>query len=242
MKQNILDEQFLQLEALLKNCDDLSISLQFKLVQNIYDSGLNGQQKLLQKLVFDYLNKSDLISFIHGFIFELLSKSTYPAIIQVVNQYFYNGIIPLKSACGIDYLNLQQLLSKQQFQKANQLTHLKLCQLAQIQGNHSREWLYFTDILLLPTLDLYTIDKLWSIHSRGLFGISIQRKIWLSNDSDWNKFWDKIGWKVNGLPRRYPQEFIWNFSAPQGHLPLFNQLRGVRVLSALFMHPVWNEK
>nr|YP_009297816.1 hypothetical protein Kuma_116 [Kumanoa americana]AOM67550.1 hypothetical protein Kuma_116 [Kumanoa americana] len=241
-RKNILDEQFSQLESLLENYDDLSISLQFKLVQNIYDLGLNGQQKLLQKLIFDYFNKSDLINCIHGFIFELLLKSTYPPIIQVVNQYFYHGIVPLKSACNIDYLTLQQLLLKQQFQKADHMTHLKLCELAQIQGNHAREWLYFTDVSLLPALDLYTIDKLWSIHSRGLFGISIQRKIWLSSDSDWNKFWDKIGWKVNELPRRYPQEFIWNLNAPPGHLPLFNQLRGVQVLSALFMHPVWNEK
>jgi hypothetical protein len=27
-----------------------------------------------------------------------------------------------------------------------------------------------------------------------------------------------------------------------GHLPLLNQLRGVRVAASLFSHPVWSEK
>ncbi|PLZ94121.1 hypothetical protein CI594_16205, partial [Fischerella thermalis CCMEE 5196] len=38
---------------------------------------------------------------------------------------------------------------------------------------------------------------------------------------------------------RYPQEFTWDLSAPKGHLPLSNQLRGVRVIASIFAHPAW---
>jgi len=212
------------------------------LIQRIYDYGLNGQQKLLQKLICNYSNNVNLINCIDGFIFELLLQSDNQTILYVLKQYFPQGILPLRSACNIDYSILQKLLASQQFEEANKLTNLKLCSLAQIVGNHSRQWLYFTDISSLPSIDLYIIDKLWSIHSRGLFGISIQRKIWLSNNLDWDKLWDQIGWKVNRATCRYPQEFIWDITAPAGHLPLFNQLRGTQVLSTLFSHPVWANK
>ncbi|MEO8890989.1 MAG: GUN4 domain-containing protein, partial [Coleofasciculaceae cyanobacterium] len=33
--------------------------------------------------------------------------------------------------------------------------------------------------------------------------------------------------------------FIWDLSAPRGHLPLSNQLRGVRPFAALMGHRAW---
>ena len=92
----------------------------------------------------------------------------------------------------------------------------------------------------MPSEDLIVIDSLWQAYSRHKFGFSKQRQIWLSTNCDWEKFWDQIGWKNNGIARRYPNEFLWDVNAPSGHLPLFNQLRGVQVLSALFNHIVWN--
>ena len=77
------------------------------------------------------------------------------------------------------------------------------------------------------------------MYSRGKFGFSIQRKIWLTHQCKWNLFWQTIGWTKQDIPCRYPTEFIWTIDAPKGHLPLFNQLRGVQVLSALFNHIVW---
>jgi hypothetical protein len=61
----------------------------------------------------------------------------------------------------------------------------------------------------------------------------------LYNNKNWDKFWHAIGWKINKRNIRYPQEFIWNNNAPKGHLPLFNQIRGVQVLASLFVHPAW---
>jgi len=53
------------------------------------------------------------------------------------------------------------------------------------------------------------------------------------------KFWEQIGWVKQGQWLRYPNEFEWSLDAPEGHLPLWNQLRGVQALERLFTHDVW---
>ena len=138
----------------------------------------------------------------------------------------------------MNYKDLQMLLTHRDLLKADQLTQQKLIQLAGVNAQ-TRNWLYFTDIKKIPAQDLQTIDKLWHTHSKGKFGLFVQRQIWLSVGKDWGKFWQKIGWEVDRIPCRYPEEFQWNSHGPRGHLPLFNQLRGVQVLSALFTHKAW---
>lgn len=142
----------------------------------------------------------------------------------------------------IDYCPLQKLLIQKKFQEADKLTQNYLCQLAKNYGGaKQRKWLYFTDISLLPSKDLYIIDLLWRSYSDNRFGFSIQRKIWLANNSNWQILWEKIGWTNQGVMKRYPEEFLWHTNAPQGHLPLFNQLRGKQTLNALFEHIAWNQ-
>ena len=105
--------------------------------------------------------------------------------------------------------------------------------------NNKKNWLYFTDIQFLPKQDLFILDKLWKIYSKGKFGFSIQKKIWVYNNKKWDKFWEKINWISNGVMRRYPNDFVWTVDAPEGHLPLFNQLRGTQTLSYLFRNIQW---
>nr|YP_010873094.1 hypothetical protein ycf53 [Nemalion vermiculare]WGV34366.1 hypothetical protein ycf53 [Nemalion vermiculare] len=216
-------------------------SQQFALIHEIYSTGYNGQKQLLSVLLSRQDDPFVQISDVDGLIFELLRESKYNSILNDLNKFLASGIVALNSAVGIDYSPLQQLLVTKQFQSADKLTQVLLCNLSQVNGRHDRKWLYFTDISLMPTTDLLTIDKLWQVHSQGLFGLSVQRDIWLSTNSDWETFWSKIGWKVNNVNCRYPNEFVWNVTAPPGHLPLFNQLRGVQVLAALFTHPAWDE-
>ena len=45
--------------------------------------------------------------------------------------------------------------------------------------------------------------------------------------------WPRIGWKREGIWTRYPGSFTWSLEAPEGHMPLVNQLRGVRLMDAL---------
>lgn len=145
----------------------------------------------------------------------------------------------LHSDRGIDYEPLQTLLAQQQFQAADQLTLEKLCELAG-PAAVQRKWLYFSEVDSFPVADLQTLDQLWLTHSQGKFGFSVQRKIWLSLGKNWEELWPKIGWKSGNNWTRYPQEFTWDLTAPKGHLPLSNQLRGVRVIYSLLAHPAWS--
>ncbi len=154
-----------------------------------------------------------------------------------------NAAIPfgvtLASDRGIDYTPLQKLLAQQQFQAADQLTLQQFCELAG-PAAVQRKWVYFSEVEGFPVTDLQTVDQLWLAHSQGRFGFSVQRQIWLSVGKNWEALWPKIGWKNGNNWTRYPQEFTWDLTAPKGHLPLSNQLRGVRMINALLLHPAWS--
>lgn len=146
--------------------------------------------------------------------------------------------IELASDRGVDYAPLQELLQQGQFQAADRLTLQLMCQAAGAQATQ-RGWLYFTEVDQLPIADLQTLDRVWRQASGDRFGFSIQRQIWLGLGKTWDKLWPAIGWKQDNHWTRYPDEFTWDLSAPRGHLPLSNQLRGVRVLASILSHPAW---
>nr|YP_009314647.1 Hypothetical protein ycf53 [Neoizziella asiatica]SCW23102.1 Hypothetical protein ycf53 [Neoizziella asiatica] len=238
-KMENLDDDCKKLLDLL-HTSDLNFSEQkIELINKIYLKDKLLHSQLLSILLDRYYDASVMTDFIDGVMFELLLQSDNTIVHTEISKHFAQGIVRLKSECNIDYLPLQKLLLSKKFQEADTLTHVLLCQLSQILGNHTRKWLYFTDINRFPATDLHTIDQLWQVHSGGLFGLSVQKRIWLSNNSDWERFWAKIGWKVDNVNCRYPQEFVWDVNAPEGHLPLFNQLRGVQVMAALFEHPAF---
>jgi hypothetical protein len=177
-------------------------------------------------------------SVVAGTIYQALYQSEIPSGREYLQQQLPTGIVPLKSDRGVDYTKLQYLLAEGEFEAADKLTSEKLCELAG-DAAASRKWLYFTDAEQLPSTDLQTIDLLWLVHSQGKFGFSIQRQIWLATGKNWDKLWPKIGWKKGRDWTRYPGSFTWNLTAPAGHLPLSNQLRGVRTISSLLSHPAW---
>lgn len=216
----------------------LSKKQQWHLVKQILLEGIQGEEALLELLINRRLINSIDISYLDSVIFECLFQSNHASIIKTLNQYFHNGIVTLNSNLSINYQPLQDLLMVHRYQESDKWTQDKLCKLAGLDKNDQRDWLYFTDVSSLPVEDLKVIDLLWQTYSRHKFGFSEQRQIWLSNDCDWEKFWHQIGWKNNGISRRYPSEFLWDINAPSGHLPLFNQLRGAQVLYALFNHIV----
>ncbi len=147
--------------------------------------------------------------------------------------------IELASDRGVDYSGLRDLLQTKQFQAADRLTLQLMCEAAGPQAV-KRGWLYFTEVDQLPATDLRTVDQLWLAVSEGKFGFSVQRQIWLGQGKTWEKLWPVIGWKQGNHWTRYPDEFIWDLTAPKGHLPLSNQLRGVRVLASILSHPAWS--
>uniref|UniRef100_A0AAU7YNV8 Ycf53 n=1 Tax=Gracilaria hainanensis TaxID=2871843 RepID=A0AAU7YNV8_9FLOR len=222
---------------------DISINKaqQVKIIEQIIQSGKVGQEALLNFLVDRCIIQKKNVEVLDGLIFEFLYFHSIDDIKKRLSSYFSCGLIDFKSSLQLKYQPLQDLLINHNFQQADKLTQFYLCSLANLDQKYNRKWLYFTDMLSLPSEDLYILDKLWRVYSRDKFGFSIQRKIWLSINCNWEKFWVHIGWNKNGIPVRYPSEFTWNINAPEGHLPLLNQLRGVQVIAALFNHNVWSD-
>nr|YP_010338474.1 hypothetical protein MW432_pgp157 [Rhodaphanes brevistipitata]UNJ18424.1 hypothetical protein [Rhodaphanes brevistipitata] len=210
---------------------------QLDLIQSICEYEPLGLNALVEVLSQRQLKNE--INCIDGVIYNKLICSGKVEIIDMLNKRFARGIVPLSSAKNIDYFELQQSLSKHDFLLADTLTQQKLCELANIKTK-ARSWLYFTDIANLPKIDLQTIDNLWRIYSINRFGFSIQKQILDSTQNDWEKLLIKIKWVINNNLCRYPQEFVWDLTAPKGHLPLFNQLRGTQSLKALLGHEAWN--
>jgi hypothetical protein len=181
---------------------------------------------------------ADAITFVDGRAYQILHRLGIDEITTFLKTTFPDGLVPMPSDRAIDYRPLQALLVQQHFEEADRLTLQKMCELAGDTAKN-RKWLYFSEVNQFPVTDLQTIDRLWHVYSEGKFGFAVQRKIWLTAGRDWDVFWPKIGWRKGTAWTRYPSEFIWDLTAPRGHLPLSNQLRGVRVIEALMNHPAW---
>lgn len=214
-----------------------SEKVQQQIIPQLADLGNDGLDVLKEFL----LKRRDTpATWIDGKVYQVIYNANAPADQEFLQTNFPEGIVPLKSDCGISYNSLQKLLANQDFQAADLLTIQKMCEAASPQAVQ-RKWLYFTEVENFPIQDLRTINQLWVIHSEGKFGFSVQREIWLGLSKNWVSLWPKIGWKDGNNWTRYPHGFTWNLSAPRGHLPLSNQLRGVRVMSSLLCHPAWTK-
>jgi hypothetical protein len=214
-----------------------SEKVQQQLISQLANLGEAGLEVLMEFLV-KHRDTQNTINWLDGKVYQALYNSDSVKSVEFLQANFPQGLVPLKSDCGIDYSELQTLLVKQEFEIADRLTVQKMCEVA---GDTAlqRKWLYFTDIDNFPITDLQTINNLWVIYSEGKFGFSVQKEIWLGCGKNWDNLWTKIGWKSGNNWTRYPGSFTWSLEAPKGHLPLSNQLRGVRVISSLFAHPAW---
>lgn len=140
------------------------------------------------------------------------------------------------SGVGIDYDPLQQHLLAEDYELADRLTSSFLRQLAGDQAVR-RGYVYFSEVAPMSGVDLATLDRLWLVYSQGRFGFTVQWRLLQSFDGRYDQLWPRIGWKNDGVWTRYPGAFDWSLKAPEGHMPLINQLRGVRLMDALLNHP-----
>ena len=131
---------------------------------------------------------------------------------------------------------MQNFLLCESFEEADRFTSATLRQLAGREAE-TRGYVYFSEVKSMPVLDLITIDRLWTAYSQGKFGFSSQSKLLEALEGRYDRLWKRIGWKKDGIWTRYPNAFTWSLSAPEGHMPLINQLRGVRLMDALLTHP-----
>lgn len=223
-----------ELDTLKDKFNQTSDKNKIALIDEILEKGEESYQFLRDFLLINPEETSPL----KGKIYQVLKNSNNGENETFLEQKFPQGIVTLASEKNIDYSELQTLLIEKKYQEADTLTRVKLCELA---GETAirRKWVYFTEVEKFPITDLLTIDTLWQTYSEGKFGYKIQRQLWLSLGKDYTQLWTKLKWKSGNKWTKYPQEFIWDLSAPIGHLPLSNQLRGVRVLDALFSHRAW---
>lgn len=211
---------------------------QLSLIQELADSGDSGLDILMDFLLEQ---RSVRVNPAQGKAYQILCNAQSSKASEFLHTHFAQGLVPLLSERGIDYSLLQTLLIQQDLQAADKLTLEKMCELA---GDTAlqRRWLYFTEVERFPITDLQTINTLWLVFCEGKFGFSVQRELWIGVGKNWDRLWEQIGWRKGNSWTRYPNEFIWSLEAPKGHLPLSNQLRGVRVLAALLSHPAWITK
>ncbi len=177
---------------------------------------------------------SDLCDWTPGFILQLIHKT---------DENFIKNNLDLEdlswfsapSEVGFDYSPLQRDLLNQSYEDADRFTSSKLRKLA---GEKAvkRGYVYFSEVESIPCTDLSTLNKLWIVYSRGKFGFTVQSKILDSVGGRYDKLWPRIGWKKDGVWTRYPKSFNWSIEAPNGHMPLVNQLRGVRLMDSLLNH------
>lgn len=131
----------------------------------------------------------------------------------------------VRSEYRVDFTVLENLLKAEQWQEANQETAWLMLN---ILGKQGQDWLFNDDIEDFPRLDLQTIDSLWTKHSKGKFGFSVQKKIWYEcgkpefYSDDWEKFGERVGWRRGSF---FKKEWIYgaasfDISAPLGHLPV----------------------
>ncbi|KFK40247.1 hypothetical protein AALP_AA3G349300 [Arabis alpina] len=142
---------------------------------------------------------------------------------------------------------LETHLTNQDFRKADEETRRLLIQ---ISGDSAvkRGYVFFSEVKSISVEDLQAIDNLWTKHSDGRFGYSVQRKIWLKAKKDFTRFFIKVEWMklldtevVQYNYRAFPDEFKWelNDEMPLGHLPLTNALRGTQLLKCVLSHPAF---
>lgn len=224
-----------ELTEISSQLESASAKKQLQLIPTILEKGDAGLEVLMEFLLQHLSDSPDIVD---GKIYQLLAREKSQQTQAFLESKFPQGLVPLKSEKKIDYSYLQDLLVEEKFLEADKLTIQLLCELAG-ESAVKRKWLYFSEVDSLPVRDLQTINTLWFIYSEGKFGYSVQREIWLSVGKNWDKLWPKIGWKKDNTWTRYPQEFTWELTAPPGHLPLSNQLRGVRVINSLLSHPAW---
>ncbi|MEB3358097.1 MAG: GUN4 N-terminal ARM-like repeat domain-containing protein [Synechococcales bacterium] len=222
-------------DRLLSDSIKSQVKEQLEAITDLATLGDAGLYVLMQFLRDRHPGPVDSVA---GRAYQVLLQADTPDTRTFIASHYPLGLVSMPSERGMDYSPLQTLLAEQNYQEADRLTLQKMCELAGAAAVQ-RKWLYFSEVDSFPSADLQTIDQLWRVFSGDRFGFSIQRDLWLAVNKDWERLWPRIGWKSGNTWTRYPNQFTWDLTAPIGHLPLSNQLRGVRVMASLMNHPAW---
>jgi len=203
---------------------------------------LQSRRQELRPLIADHLAGLDATGddWAAGFLIQMLLEEGDGLQNDFLSRY-PDGWLATVSARGVDYAPLQRALMAQQFEEADRNTSSLLRELAGPEAVR-RGYVYYSEVPPIASADLDSLDRLWVCFSRGRFGFSVQGKLLRSCNGRWELLWPKLAWKDAGRWTRYPGSFQWSIEAPEGHMPLVNQLRGVRLMDALLNHPALQQR
>ncbi len=232
MPSDTPESTIVPIEELLENFSSGSLRQRRRLVGEIESRSMD-LTGLGSKLFEKFEPKSDNWSF--GWILQVLNRHQSKFLSEVLTA-DKSPVFSTPSSIGIDYDSLQKSLLEERFEDADRITTATLRKLA---GERAveRGYVYFSEVDGIDSEDLITIDRLWIAFSLGKFGFSTQARLLDSLGGSYEKLWPRIGWKTDGVWTRYPKAFTWSLEAPEGHMPLVNQLRGVRLMDAYLKHP-----
>ncbi len=229
MKNKVQDDNYKSTLDLLKKFVESNQRKRINLLSDI-ESEVDNLFEIGNR-IFDYFDP-DGDDWAGGWLLQVLKKHK-PLFFKDEK---YNNWFNTSSDKNINYEELQLRLLEQNFEEADRLTSSYLRKLAG-QLAENRGYVFYSEVNNMSGTDLQTIDRLWGIYSNGRFGFSIQAKILKSVEKKYEMLWPKIGWKKDGYWTRYPSSFSWSLDAPEGHMPLINQLRGVRLMDSILRHP-----
>ncbi|TVP56128.1 MAG: serine/threonine protein kinase [Nodularia sp. (in: Bacteria)] len=149
--------------------------------------------------------------------------------------------VQLKSAVGMDYKKLRDLLAAGKWKEADAETARVMLAVAK---REKEGWLDTNSIDNFPCEDLRTIDQLWVKYSNERFGFSVQKRIYESlggtrqyDEKIWEAFGDKVGWRIGGMGTT-DRDITFDIKAPEAHLPVVEGLMlvtpGVGILRKYF--------
>jgi hypothetical protein len=128
---------------------------------------------------------------------------------------------------SLDCEKLKKLLESGKLKDADFETKRLLLELA---GREKEGWLLPEDVKGFSPQSLSAIDQLWTKHSNGRFGFSVQNRIWRNlgctssaststQTISENKFGQSVHWRVGSIWVSPWDSFNYDFQAPLGNLP-----------------------
>ncbi|MBR8835464.1 MAG: GUN4 domain-containing protein [Stigonema ocellatum SAG 48.90 = DSM 106950] len=130
---------------------------------------------------------------------------------------------PTESPIPTYLQNLDSTLKDRKWKEASTETFAVMLKLA---GRTNQGWLDSTSLNNFSCSNLKEIDQLWVKHSDGIFGFSVQKRIYLAtgnrlgtvgetDSQEWDNFANSVGWKDGN--------FDSNLITTKGHFPFFRR-------------------
>jgi hypothetical protein len=122
------------------------------------------------------------------------------------------------------YQQLETFLQNGQWREADKETDRLMLQIV---GKEADQYFSVEDIENFPCEDLRAIDNLWVDYSKGKFGFSVQKKVWMDcggvpGEYDYDvfeKFADQVGWRRSGDWLKYDELTFLLEGSKHAHLP-----------------------